>query len=209
MNQNKLELRMRLEMKVIGVTGGIGSGKSTVTNILGEFGAKVINADNISRDIIYKGSKAYCEIVAYFGEIVLNEEGELDRKKLGEIVFSDSEKLEKLTDITHKYIIMEIIERIEHERACSNINFIVLEVAIPVEHGFKDLVDEVWVVISELEERIKRVMIRNGYTYDQVIKRINSQMSEDEYIKISDKVIKNSGSIHELKETLRNLVTLF
>jgi dephospho-CoA kinase len=194
------------KMKVIGITGGIGSGKSTVARILGELGARVIDADIISKDIMYKGSKALQEITECFGNEILNEAEELDRKKLGDLVFGDAEKLEKLTVITHKYIIEEIIERVEREKSKAGTEMIILEASIPVEHGFKDIADEIWVVISDIEDRIKRVMNRNGYNYAQVSERINSQMSDEEYIKIADKVIKNSGKIDELKNEINKLL---
>lgn len=193
-------------MKVIGITGGIGSGKSTVAHILAELGARVIDADIISKDIMYKDSKALQEITECFGNEILNEAEELDRKKLGDIVFGDAEKLEELTVITHKYIIEEIIERVEREKNKTGSNVVILEASIPVEHGFKDIVDEIWVVISDIEDRIKRVMNRNGYNYAQVLERINSQISDEEYIKIADKVIKNSGNIVELKNEINKLL---
>lgn len=193
-------------MKVIGITGGIGSGKSTVAHILAELGARVIDADIISKDIMYKDSKALQEIIEHFGNGILNEVGELDRKKLGSIVFGDVEKLEKLTVITHKYIIEEIIQRVEREKNKAGSKVIVLEASIPIEHGFQDIVDEIWVVISDIEDRIKRVMKRNGYNYAQVLERINSQIRDEDYIKIADKVIKNSGNITELKNEINKLL---
>jgi dephospho-CoA kinase len=197
---------MGSKMKVIGITGGIGSGKSTVAHILAELGARVIDADIISKDIMVKGSEALKEITECFGNEILTEAEELDRKKLGDIVFGDAEKLEKLTVITHKYIIEEIIERVEREKNKSGSNLIILEASIPIEHGFKDIVDEIWVVISDIEHRIKRVMNRNGYSYAQVLERIKSQISDEEYIKIGHKVIKNSGNLAELKNEINKLL---
>jgi dephospho-CoA kinase len=193
-------------MKIIGITGGIGNGKGSVSNILAQLGAKVIDADVISKDIIYKYSPAFVEIIEYFGNDILDEKGEVNRKKLGEVVFGNFEKLEELTKITHKYIIKDIVKRIELEKSCLSSQLIVLEASIPVEHGFKDLVDEVWVVVSNLEVRIKRVMHRNGYTRNQVLERINSQMSDDEYSAIADKLIKNSGTIMDLKNEINKLI---
>ena len=145
-------------MKVIGVTGGIGSGKSTVAHILHGLGAKVIDADVISKDIVDKDTVVLQEIIQVFGKGILNDAYELDRKKLGDIVFKNALKLMELEQITHKYIVREIIKRIDFEKQKNSSNIIVLEASIPVDHGFKDVVDEIWVVEAKMEERIKRVM---------------------------------------------------
>lgn len=188
-------------MRIIGVTGGIGSGKSTVSKILASFGAQIIDADILARQIVEKGQKALEEIVSYFGETILDCEGNLDRKKLSGIVFKDKQKLEALNRITHKHVAERIIENIkklkENEVA-------VVDAPIPIEHGFIDVVDEIWVVIADKEVRIKRVMDRSGLTYNEVEDRINSQLSDEYYKSISDKIIVNNGSIEELRRQVIN-----
>ncbi|HHW49214.1 MAG TPA: dephospho-CoA kinase [Clostridiaceae bacterium] len=192
-------------LMVIGITGGIGSGKSTVSKILRDLGAKVIDADRISREVTAKGKKAYDEIVDTFGSGVLNEDGELDRKKLADIVFNDQEKLKLLEGIVHKYVIEEIEKRVNAAKNEWSSDIIVLDVPIPVKRGFIDLVDQVWVVTCDMETRIKRIMERSGYTYEEAVKRINSQMKEDEYLKIADEVLVNNGSIEELENSVAKL----
>ncbi len=184
-------------MKIIGITGGIGSGKSTVANILQNFGAKVIDADRISREVTEKGQPALKEIVDYFGEEVLNKDGDLDRKKLGEIVFKDGEKLKTLNDITHKYIIERIRQYLDKFKA-ENARVVVLDVPLPVKHGFLDIVDEVWVVVAKKETRVKRIIERNGFSYKEAISRINAQQSDEDYLKIADEVIQNDGTTEDL-----------
>lgn len=184
-------------MKIIGITGGIGSGKSTVANILQNFGAKVIDADRISREVTEKGQPALKEIVDYFGEEVLNKDGDLDRKKLGEIVFKDNEKLKILNDITHKYIIERIRQHLDKFKA-ENVRVVVLDVPLPVKHGFLDIVDEVWVVVAKKETRVKRIIERNGFSYKEAISRINAQQSDEDYLKIADEVIQNDGTTEDL-----------
>ncbi|HPU41404.1 dephospho-CoA kinase [Acetivibrio clariflavus] len=183
-------------MRIIGVTGGIGSGKSTVSKILASFGAQVIDADVLARQIVQKGQKALEEIVNYFGEAVLDSEGNLDRKKLSGIVFKDKKKLEALNRITHNYIAEKIIEEIKKIKEDETV---VVDAPIPIEHGFIDVVDEIWTVIADKEVRIKRVMERSGLTYNEVEDRINSQLSDEFYLSISDRVIVNNGSIEELR----------
>ncbi len=194
-------------MKIIGITGPIGSGKSTVTGILSaEFGAKIINADEVSRLVVEKGQPAYNEIIACFGTDILDESGRLNRKKLSNIVFQDSEKLELLNGITHKYIVDKIAEEINKVRVAKAAELIGLECIIPVEHGFMDVVDEVWIVTADMDIRIKRIMVRSGLSHKEAIDRINSQKSEEEYLKIANRVIYNNGSLPLLKEKIKALV---
>lgn len=193
-------------LRIIGVTGGIGSGKSTVTRILADMGAAVIDADVIARDIVRKGQKAFKELVSFFGDEVVAPDGELDRKALGAIVFNHKDKLESLNDITHKYVVERIGERLLELKRDKAVSIIVVDVPIPVRHGFIDVVDEVWTVVSDREKRIVRVMKRSGLTYDQVLERINSQKSDEEYMEIAHKVIVNDGSEEELRKQVLNLI---
>lgn len=194
-------------MRVIGITGPIGSGKSTVTGILlKSYGAKIINADDIYKEIVKAGQKALKEIVDSFGSGILDNSGELDRRKLGEIVFKDSEKLKLLNSITHKYVVERIIREININRASCEVQVLGLECPIPVEHGFVDVADEIWVVTARMETRIKRIMNRNNLSYDEAIDRINSQKSEEEYIKIARHVIYNNGDILALEEKIKELI---
>ncbi len=194
-------------MKIIGITGPIGSGKSTVTGILStKYGAKIINADEISKLVVKKDQMAYMDIVNSFGSGVLDESGELDRKILSGIVFRDSEKLKLLNDITHKYIVEEITKNINSAKENLSVEVIGLECIIPVEHGFMDVVDEIWVVTADMDTRIKRIMKRSSLTRKETIDRINSQKSEEEYLKIADKVIRNNGNLSELEEKISELI---
>ncbi len=187
-------------MKIIGVTGGIGSGKSTVSSILSKLGAKVIDADRLARDIVKRGEPAFNKIVNQFGSKVLDSNGELDRTKLSGIVFEDKIKLQELNDITHKYVADKIIELI---KKYDNSNTIVIDAPIPIEHGFLDIVDEVWVVHADTDIRIKRVMERNSLPYEDVKKRIQVQLSAEEYLKLADVVIYNNGSYSDIESDVR------
>jgi dephospho-CoA kinase len=193
-------------LKIIGVTGGIGSGKSSVARILKDLGAAVIDADVLAKSVISAGGKAFDELVGYFGEEIVGDDGELDRKKLAAAVFSDTEKLKTLNAITHKYIADKIYDTAEILKSTGKWDTIVIDAPIPIEKGFADLADEIWVVTAERETRIRRAMERSGYTYDEVSARIDSQMSEDEYLRLADEVIRNDDSIEELE---RAVVRLF
>lgn len=191
-------------MKVIGVTGGIGSGKSTIAKILFDLGASIIDADKIAREITAKGQPIMEEIVGYFGTGVQDEEGELDRKKLSEIVFADSKKLKVLNSITHKYIadkIKDELNKLEEAKA----KIVVLDAPLPVENGFLDVVDESWVVVANRDIRIKRIMERSNITAEEALARIKMQKSDEEYLKIADEVINNDGSVEELEKSIAKL----
>lgn len=192
-------------MTVIGVTGGIGSGKSTVSRILCDLGAKIVDADRIAREVVRKGENALLEIVDYFGAGILNADSDLDRKRLAAEVFDNPEKLKVLNDITHKYVAERIIELVELLKNKYGAELIVVDVPIPVEHGFVDVVDAIWVVTADMELRASRVMERSGLSYEDVVKRMRMQMSDDEYARIADELIINNSTFEELEEEVARL----
>lgn len=192
-------------MKIIGITGGIGSGKSTVSRTLRDLGAAVVDADILAKNVTAGGSEAVRELVEYFGDNIVDEAGELNRKKLASIAFSDQVKLHALNCITHKHIVKKIKETIEVINSSGKWDFIVIDAPIPLEKGFLDLTDEVWVVTADLETRIRRVMDRSALTYEDVTGRINAQMRDEEYLRIADEVLYNNGTVEELEQTVVKL----
>jgi len=190
---------------VIGVTGGIGAGKSMVSRILVDLGAKVVDADKIARDIVKPGEPALMELVNEFGKEILTGQGELDRQKLSQMVFGDNQKLEKLNKITHKYIVERIINLVEKEKRDKRFDIIVLDVPIPVKKGFLDIADEIWVVTADKETRIERIIKRSGFTREEAEKRIASLPGDEEYLEIADEVIENNSSLEELEKKVAKL----
>jgi len=190
---------------VIGVTGGIGAGKSMVSRILVDLGAKVVDADKIARDIVKPGEPALMELVNEFGKEILTGQGELDRQKLSQMVFGDNEKIEKLNKITHKYIVERIINLVEKEKRDKRFDIIVLDVPIPVKKGFLDIADEIWVVTADKETRIERIIKRSGFTREEAEKRIASLPGDEEYLEIADEVIENNSSLEELEKKVAKL----
>ena len=192
---------------IIGITGGIGSGKSTVTQILSEYGAKVISADKIAREVVMPGMEAYNQIVRTFGEGILDEDGNINRKKLGDIVFSDTDLLKKLNEFTHGAVAERIGRELDILRS-KGIDFIAIEAVVPIQHGFLDLVDTAWAVIADEQIRKMRIMARNKYTEQEAMQRIKAQMSDQMYISLADKIIYNNGTIEEIRtlvwEVLKN-----
>ena len=192
-------------MKIIGVTGGIGSGKSTVSRTLRDLGAAVIDADVLAKNITGTGGRAFNELVEYFGKDILDDDGELDRSKLASIAFGDKVKLHALNSITHKYIADKIHETVKALSDSDKWGIIVIDAPLPIEKGFMDLADEVWVVTAKRETRIKRVMDRSGFTYEAVSERIDSQLRDEEYLRIADEVVENNGTVEELEQAVVKL----
>ncbi len=193
-------------MLTIGVTGGTGSGKSTVCSYLKEKGAKIIDADALAREIVEKGKPALSEIVEAFSDEILLSDGSLDRKKLGEIVFASSEKLNILNEITHKYIIEEIKKRVSNSEAALT----VIDAALIFETELFKLCDKTIAVVAKKKEREKRIIKRDALS-DRVAKnRIASQKENDFYEKNSDFVIVNDGDLSDLElkidEVLKELM---
>lgn len=189
-------------MKVIGITGGIGSGKSTAASIMARHGAKIIDADIISRRLMRKNGKTYTDVVKEFGTQILCENGDINRKALAAIVFKDRERLQKLTDITHRHILPAMLRALVRIKKSGFEGIVVIDAPIPVKHGFLDLVDEVWVVTAPAEARISRIIKRGGISEEEARRRMSMQMSEDEYKDIADRVIANDGSEDELEKIL-------
>lgn len=192
-------------MKILGVTGGTGTGKSSVCMILKEEGGKIIDADKITRKLQKKGGAAYDEIVEFFTQDILLEDGEIDRKKLGAIVFSDGEKLRKLNQIVHKHVTREIKRRVEKYSMedSGKYRFLVLDVPIPIEEGFFDTVDYVWAVVANDDLRISRLMERMEITEEEAARRIASQMSNREYEELADCTIVNEEDIFRLRSLVQ------
>ena len=186
-------------MKVIGLTGNIASGKSSVSAMFRELGASVIDADDIARIVVEPGKQAWREIVDEFGKEVLEPDNVINRKKLGEIVFSDEAKRKKLNEITHPRIIERIRELVrEYEREKAPV--VMIEAALIVERGgLKDLIDGLIVVTADEESQIKRLIEGKGFSRDEAVSRLNAQMPAQEKIKHGDYIIDNSGSLENTR----------
>ena len=186
-------------MTVIGLTGGIASGKSTVSQLLASKGARVIDADKLGHNVYAAGTEAFQQVVETFGSDVVGSDGEVDRRVLGGKVFGDPAQLKKLTDIAWPAIKKMATAEIETQKEQS----IVLEAAVLLEAEWTDIVDEVWVVTVEPEVAIKRTIERDGLDRDAVQKRLDAQLSNAERIAQADVVIDNSGTLEQLEGVLQ------
>ena len=192
------------EMKVIGLTGGIGSGKTTVSQFLAELGAVIIDADKIGHEVFKPNTEAWQEIVATFGSQILTPDGDIDRKKLGEMVFTNPESLSRLNRIMHprmREIVKAQIEDYRHQE----VDVVVLEAPVLLEAGWTSLVDEVWVTVASEATILKRLKERRGLSKQKALTRIHSQLSSEEQIRHANVVINTDCSLNELKATVEKL----
>jgi dephospho-CoA kinase len=186
----------------VGITGGIGSGKSTASQILGELGAEVIDADKVGHRIYLPDTPAWREIVAAFGEGVLAPDRTIDRAKLGPLVFSNPEALRQLNAITHGKIFSYIQGQIDYMRQKQATRVVVVEAAILLEAGWRALVDQLWVVVTEVEVAIARLKAYKNFTEDQARARIAAQLSNEERVVQADKVIWNNTDLPALRQAV-------
>ncbi|MBS5842545.1 MAG: dephospho-CoA kinase [Clostridiales bacterium] len=187
-------------MKVLGVTGGSGSGKTVVCRILKEQGGKIIDADKITRKLQEPGQPVYNEIKEYFGNDIIAADGAIDRRKLGKIIFAEREQRSVLNRIVHTRVSQEIKKRIETYWKQGDVPFVVLDVPIPVEEGFFDTADCIWAVVANDDLRIARLMKRMEISEEEAQRRIAAQMTNREYEEIADVTILNETSVEELKK---------
>lgn len=195
-------------MKVIGITGGIGSGKSTVTSYIEGLGYSVIDADSIAHDVA-KQKEVLDEIAARFGDSVLASDGQLDRKAMAEIVFSNSEKKALLESIITKRVIdrvEEFIELYKDGTLYAKDDVVFLDAPTLFETGSDRLTDEIWMVTCGLEKRLERAVLRDSSNARDVEARIAAQIPEEEMKDRADIVISNDGSIEDLKATVDGLL---
>lgn len=191
-------------MLVIGLTGSIGTGKSEAARQLETLGASIISADQVGHEAYTPNTEAWEQVVAAFGDDILQDDGEIDRRKLGAIVFSDPSQLEKLNQIMHPRMARMVSEKIEVFRGLG-VNVVVVEAALLFEAGWDTLVEEVWVTDSPEHIVIGRLKERNGMSEEEAQKRINSQMDRSERIERSDFVINNSGDMAEMGNAIKEL----
>ena len=196
-------------MKVIGLTGGIGSGKSTVSTYLREKGYLILDADQIAHDITKKGSPVLAQIAEAFGDDMLDEDGNLLRKKLAAVAFATSENKSMLESITTAEVVRLISNQVAQLRAEKNYDIIFVDAPLLFEAGVDRLTDLVWMVSAEENIRIERVMARDQISRADVLQRIANQMDNDEKIRRSHEIIDNSKGKEELYQQVEALLNKY
>ena len=189
---------------IIGVTGGVGCGKSSVLSLLQEkYNAVIIMADEVAKELMLPGNASYYAVAEYFGNsILMNGTGsEIDRKKLAAIVFHDQSKLEALNQMTHPLVKEKIITMLNDYQKEQR-NLIVLESAILIQAGYLDLIDELWVINTDYSKRVERLISSRGYSKEKIDSIIKNQLSDTELLKYADFCIDNS---HDIQFTLKQI----
>ncbi len=181
-------------MQVIGLTGGIASGKSTVSRILKNAGAVIIDADRIARDVVKKGLPAYREIIDTFGDNVLSPDGEIDRGVLGDIIFNDPQKKQLLNRIVHPYVGKETNLQLKHIQKTHSNTIVILDIPLLLEAQMHKDLSEIIVVYVPEHTQIKRLMQRDGISEADALARVRSQMPIEEKKDLATIVIDNSGT---------------
>jgi dephospho-CoA kinase len=194
---------MATHIPVIGLTGGIGTGKSTVTHMLAALGAAVIDADQVGHQIYLPEMPAWQELVATFGDVILNPDRTINRPALGKIVFADPEALRTLNRIVHPKMFDRMAELIAAQRAQGSMPAIVIEAAVLIEANWTPLVDYVWVVVASEAMVIERLAQQRHLSADQVRARLAAQLSTDDRIKHAHVVIGNDGSLDDVRAAVQ------
>jgi len=191
-------------MKVIGLTGGIGSGKSTVSQFLAELGAVILNADEVGHEAFKPDTEIWRKVVAAFGRQILTPDGNIDRKKLGDIVFGNPESLSRLNQIMHPRM-YDMVKAQFEEYQRQGVAVAVLEAPLLIEAGWTSLVDEVWVTTASETTVLKRLEERTGLSQVESLTRIHSQLSSAERVRHADVVINTDCDLDEVKARVKEL----
>ena len=195
MKQNKLRSG---ETNIIGITGGVGAGKSAVLSYIEEnYNARVIYSDNVANDIKKKGYPAYDELLSLLGDGILDDAGEIDKKKMAAAIFGNEKLLSSVNNILHPAVNTFIINIIDNEREKKELDFVFVEAALLIENGYKNFVDELWYVYADEATRRKRLKESRHYSDDKIDKIFGSQLDDKTFRENADFVIDNSGTLEE------------
>lgn len=194
-------------MRIIGITGGIGTGKSTILHLLEEkYQAYIVETDKLAHELMKPGCFAYNKIVEHFGMEILLEDKNIDRTRLGRIVFCDEKELIALNDIVHPVVKQYIIADIENKRKEGFVKIYVIEAALLIEDGYKDICDELWYIYVEKEERIRRLLAGRGDSRKKWEAIIENQSSEEFYKKNCEKIVDNSKNLEKTADIVYDLL---
>jgi len=208
-HKHKLPLSSVKAMLKVGITGGIGSGKTTVSNIFNDLGIEVIDSDVIAHQLIEKDQDVLREAVNTFGDSVLDNTGAIDRKKLARIIFSNKEKKQQLESILHPRIRQEVLRRAQGNDTSDDISkngrYIIIVVPLLLETDFHTLVDRILVVTADEEIRIERVKQRDNRTLNDIRSIIDNQLKEETRLNAADDIIENNSDIKNLSAQIERL----
>ena len=185
--------------EVVGITGFSGSGTSTVAKILTDVGGFVIEADKIAHEVMQKDKPAYNDIVSFFGTDIIMDNGEINRRILAAIVFTDKCKLDTLQHIVHPHVVAKTKELISDRQTLNECTFYVIDAPLLFESGMDSLCDRCWVITAPKETRLQRIMARDNISLDEAELRLKNRLPEEELFKLANVVIKNDGDLNNLR----------
>ena len=197
-------------MKVIGITGGVGSGKSTlVSELIKKYNATSLLADEAAGELRKKGGACYDSLIKLLGEEILDEEKNIDSKKMASKIFTSKELLEGVNDIIHPAVRIYILDRIKEEKEKGNYDYFFLEAALLIECGYVEIVDEMWYIFADRVKREERLFNQRGYSKEKTDSIVKSQLSEEEFRAKADFVVDNSftleNSLEQIEAHLRSI----
>lgn len=194
-------------MKIIGITGGIGSGKSQVLHLLQtQYQAYIVEADSLAHKLMQKGQPAYNRICETFGTDIVGTDGELDRTILGKIVFGNEEKLQQLNAIVHPAVKQYIKEDIAYHREKEDVKYYIIEAALLIEDGYKEICDELWYIYADKEIRISRLLSGRGGTRQKWISVMENQADDDFYIRNCEHIVNNNDDFVKTANVVKELL---
>lgn len=200
MKQSKLS---HDKTNIIGITGGVGAGKSLVLDYIGEkYNCRIIYSDDVANDIKQKGYPAYDELVKLLGSGILKKNGEIDKKKMADAIFGDEEKLSKVNNILHPAVNTFIINIIDEERYKNELDFVFVEAALLIENGYDTVTDELWYVYADEETRRQRLKDSRSYSDEKISDIFSNQLKDEEFRSHCDFVIDNSGDFEDTRSQI-------
>ncbi|MCR4995954.1 MAG: dephospho-CoA kinase [Butyrivibrio sp.] len=206
MNQSNLQNKIQKgRTNIIGVTGGVGAGKSTVLKYISDnYNCKVVFSDDVANEIKKKGYPAYDELVRVLGQEILGEDGEIVKAKMATAIFGDVKKLEKVNKILHPAVNTFIINIVDEERLKNRIDFVFVEAALLIENGYKNIVDELWYIYADEDTRRKRLKDTRGYSDEKIDGIFAQQLNDETYRLNADFVIDNSKDLESASEQINS-----
>lgn len=190
-------------MKVIGITGGVGAGKSEILSYLKEHcNCRIVMADRLAEELEQPGQDCYNQLLALFGSSILQEDGRIDRKKMAVWIFADKSLLEAVNAMIHPAVKQAILQIIRDEKEAARLDYLFIEAALLIEDGYAEIVDELWYIHTEEKVRRQRLKASRGYTDEKIDSILREQLSEEEFYRHCHFVIENSGSLESVYEQL-------
>lgn len=185
-------------MRIIGITGGVGAGKSEILSYIRKhYKCRIYLADEVAHLVKEKGEQCYFRLVELLGEEILDETGEIDKKKMAAMIFADEALLEQVNAIVHPEVRIFLEKRIAEAKEAKDVELFFIEAALLIEAGYGDVVDEMWYIYADVDVRIQRLLYSRGYSHEKIRQIMDSQLSEKEFRDSCDFVIDNSGELED------------